>query len=196
MFHKLFWQILKYCAYSYLLPPQFLEEPFSFADFCGHENAINRILQRFYLICCQKPIYLQIFCPRKAVNHVQVGLHRISSLLWAKNLQTNWLLATNQVKSFYYPINCIFNINFNNYFWNSKGKSSGIGGTGKPLDELDQTCKTLSTCHSCIQLQHGEETCDPVTQKYKARLKKNDESGKVEIQCLNTMNKVNLLIFS
>ena len=87
-------------------------------------------------------------------------------------------------------------LNFNNFFWNSKGKSSGIGGTGKPLDELDQTCKTLSTCHSCIQLQHGEETCDPVTQKYKARLKKNDESGKVEIQCLNTMNKVKLLVSS
>lgn len=83
----------------------------------------------------------------------------------------------------------LFMKRINNYGCNcwTKGKKSGIGGSGQPIDELDRVCKELSRCHQCIGIDYSYETCDPVKQKYKAKLATVD--GKVQINCVNQMNK-------
>lgn len=77
--------------------------------------------------------------------------------------------------------------NYGCHCW-TKGKDSGMGGKGAPVDDLDRTCAELSRCHTCINVDYPED-CDPVTQRYKAKLIKNKAEGTVEIKCTNTMNK-------
>lgn len=77
--------------------------------------------------------------------------------------------------------------NYGCHCW-TKGKDSGIGGKGLPVDDLDRTCAELSRCHTCINVDYPEN-CDPVTQRYKAKLIKNKEAGTVDIKCTNTMNR-------
>ncbi|CAG5081081.1 Oidioi.mRNA.OKI2018_I69.PAR.g9783.t1.cds [Oikopleura dioica] len=62
-----------------------------------------------------------------------------------------------------------------------------LNGYGTPLDALDSSCQALSKCHTCIKLDYSEETCNPHTTKYKAKLTRNN--GTMEVECTNKMNK-------
>jgi len=62
-----------------------------------------------------------------------------------------------------------------------------LNGYGTPLDALDASCKTLAQCHTCIKLDYSEETCDPYSQKYSAKIRKNN--GTITVECTNKLNK-------
>jgi len=67
----------------------------------------------------------------------------------------------------------------------TKPNTENIGYKGQPLDGVDRACRTLHSCHTCINLDFNE--CDPVTTKYRAKVVKNGD-GSIDIQCTNTMN--------
>jgi hypothetical protein len=67
----------------------------------------------------------------------------------------------------------------------TKPNTENIGYKGQPLDGVDRACRTLHSCHTCINLDYNE--CDPVTTKYRAKVVKNGD-GTIDIQCTNTMN--------
>lgn len=69
--------------------------------------------------------------------------------------------------------------------WTKPG-TEAIGYKGQPLDNIDTACKTLKSCHTCIELDYNN--CDPVTTKYRAKVSKQPD-GTLDIQCTNTMNK-------
>lgn len=72
----------------------------------------------------------------------------------------------------------------------TRTNSEQIGYKGKPIDPIDESCKKLSQCHSCLEWQgfaQPAKGCDPVTQKYRASLFKN-EDGQLQIECKNTLN--------
>lgn len=69
--------------------------------------------------------------------------------------------------------------------WTKPGTES-IGYKGQPIDNIDRACKTLKSCHTCIELDY--KNCDPVTTKYRAKVAKRGD-GTLDIQCTNTMNK-------
>lgn len=68
--------------------------------------------------------------------------------------------------------------------WTKPG-TENIGYKGQPLDNIDRACRTLHSCHTCINLDYNN--CDPVTTKYRAKVAKNGD-GTIDIQCTNTMN--------
>merc|ERR1711915_1090403 len=67
----------------------------------------------------------------------------------------------------------------------TKPNTENIGYKGQPLDGVDRACRTLHSCHTCINLDFQD--CDPVTTKYRAKVVKNGD-GTIDIQCTNTMN--------
>merc|ERR1712113_180176 len=75
--------------------------------------------------------------------------------------------------------------NYGCHCW-TKPNTESIGYKGNPLDGIDRSCRTLKSCHTCINLQF--ENCDPVTTKYRAKVHKNSD-GTIDIQCTNTINQ-------
>lgn len=67
----------------------------------------------------------------------------------------------------------------------TKPNTENIGYKGQPLDGVDRACRTLHSCHTCINLDYQD--CNPVTTKYRAKVVKNGD-GTIDIQCTNTMN--------
>jgi len=67
----------------------------------------------------------------------------------------------------------------------TKPNTEDIGYKGQPLDGVDRACRTLHSCHTCINLDFQD--CDPVTTKYRAKVVKNGD-GTIDIQCTNSMN--------
>jgi len=43
-------------------------------------------------------------------------------------------------------------------------------GYGKPVDNVDASCKRQSQCYDCAQIDHGDRVCDANTQSYKFKL--------------------------
>lgn len=68
--------------------------------------------------------------------------------------------------------------------WTKPG-TEHIGYKGVPLDGIDRSCRTLHSCHTCIELEY--DRCDPVNTKYRAKIIRG-ENGEIAIQCTNTLN--------
>lgn len=69
--------------------------------------------------------------------------------------------------------------------WTKPG-TEAIGYKGQPVDEIDRSCKSLKSCHTCIELEYSN--CDPVTTKYRAKVQRQGD-GTLQITCTNTLNK-------
>lgn len=55
-----------------------------------------------------------------------------------------------------------------------------LGGQGKPVDEIDRTCKRLFNCHRCLTI-NSENECNPLDFTYKVRGK--DTNGSRKLHC-------------
>lgn len=55
-----------------------------------------------------------------------------------------------------------------------------LGGQGKPVDEIDRTCKRLFNCHRCLQINTANE-CNPNEFQYRVRGK--DTNGTRIVHC-------------
>ena len=66
---------------------------------------------------------------------------------------------------------------------------STIGGKGKPVDQLDEVCRSLFRCYRCIDIESDEYgSCDTNQGGYKYGLLEN-EGGSRDINCDTMFNK-------
>ena len=118
----------------------------------------------------------------------------ISTLRYNKDVrgEKSWTLSFHRglPKYNHFRLTSFFRRHFNIWIlgchcW-TKPNTENIGYKGQPLDGVDRACRTLHSCHTCINLDF--QNCDPVTTKYRAKVVKNGD-GTIDIQCSKYLNQ-------